>query len=389
MPQGGEITLQATVEGPAVLLTLIDTGKGMTPEVLARAFRPFYSTRDGGTGLGLPTTKKILEAHGGGLTAESAPGKGTRFTLRLPTAGRALGSAPEPLCVLDGVRMPVSEARVPVLDRGFLFGDGIYEVLRIYRGKPWLETDHFARLGRSLGVVRILGVDLERLRRQMRELIAAGGFREALAYIQVTRGAAPRGHAFPSNIRPTELLWLQEIGDPYTRHREVGIGVSLQPDLRWKRCDVKTVNLLGNVLANQAAKEAGCSEAILYLPDGTLTEASHSSFFGVLGGVIRTTDDGPGILPGVTRKLTFDLAKRAGVPVELRSLRREELATVSELFLTGTSMEVCPVTTVDGQPVADGKPGPVTRRLQEAYADVLREFLADATPTSGVIPPCT
>jgi D-alanine transaminase len=376
MPRGGEITLQASVEGPFVVLTVIDTGKGMTPEVLQKAFKPFYSTREGGTGLGLPTTKKILEAHGGGLTAESAPGKGTRFSLRLPIAGGP--PTPQTLCVLDGVRMPLAEAKVPVLDRGFLFGDGIYEVLRVYGGKPWREDDHFARFKRSLESVRIHGVDLERLRAEVRDTIAAGGFREALVYMQVTRGVAPqRGHAFPGSAKPTELLWVQEIGDPYSRQREAGVGVSLQPDLRWKRCDVKSVNLLANVLVNQAAKEASCMEAILYLPDGTLTEASHSSFFGVLDGVIRTTPDSPGILPGVTRKLTFELADRVGVPVELRSLHRDELPRVSELFLTGTSLAVCPIITVDGQPVADGKPGPMTRRLQAAYAEKLREFLGE------------
>ncbi len=373
MPKGGEVTLQASAEGPFVVLSVIDTGKGMAPEVLQKAFKPFYSTREGGTGLGLPTTKKILEAHGGALTAESASGKGTRFSLRLPIAGGT--GAPQTLCVLNGVRMPLGEAKVPVLDRGFLFGDGIYEVLRVYGGKPWQEDDHFARFKRSLEAVRIHGVDLDRLRAQVKDTIAAGGFREALVYMQVTRGVAPRGHAFPASARPTELLWVQEIGDPYTRQRELGVGVTLQPDLRWKRCDVKSVNLLGNVLANQAAKEAGNMEAILYLPDGTLTEASHSSFFGVLDGVIRTTPDSPGILPGVTRKLTFELAERVGVPVEFRSLHRDELARVQELFLTGTSLAVCPIVTVDGQPVAGGKPGSVTRRLQAAYGEKLRAFL--------------
>ncbi|MFO0877822.1 MAG: aminotransferase class IV [Gemmataceae bacterium] len=373
MPRGGEITLQASVEADGLALSVIDTGKGMSAEVLARAFRPFYSTREGGTGLGLPTTKKIVEAHGGSLTAESAPGKGTRFTLRLPLSTPRPGSSP--LCVLDGVRMPLAEARVAALDRGFLFGDGIYEVLRIYRGRPWLEEDHFARLARSLDAIGIRGVDVERLRRQMNETIAAGAFREAIVYMQVTRGVAPRAHAFPAGAKPTELLWVQEIGDPYVRQRETGVAVTLQPDLRWRRCDVKSINLLGNVLANQAAKEAGCAEAVLYLPDGTLTEASHSSFFGVVGGVIRTTEDGPGILPGVTRKLILELAARVGVPVECRSLHRDELPRVGELFLTGTSMEVCPVVTVDGRPVGDGKPGPVTRQLQAAYAEKLREFL--------------
>jgi D-alanine transaminase len=378
MEQGGQLTIQARAEGGEVALVLIDTGKGMSPEVLARAFRPFYSTRQGGTGLGLPTTRKIVEAHGGSIGIESEVGKGSRFTLRLPIAPSKQDRppAPAPLCVLGGERMPLAEARVSVLDRGFLFGDGIYEVLRVYAGKPWLADDHFARLARSLEEIHIQGVDLDRLRRQMHDLIAAGPFREAVVYIQVTRGVAPRGHAFPARIHPTELMWVQEVGDSYATQRDQGVTVSLQPDLRWKRCDVKSVNLLANVLANQAAKEASSAEAILVDDAGIITEASHSSFFGVVNGVLRTTVLNPGILPGVTRKFVMGLIEKLGLPLEERSLHRDELATASELFLTGTSLEVCPVVRVDEMVVADGKPGPITRRLQEAYREVLGEFVA-------------
>jgi D-alanine transaminase len=378
MLQGGQLTIQATAEGREVVLSLIDTGKGMRPEVLAKVFRPFFSTRPGGTGLGLATTRKIVEAHGGTIGIDSEPGKGTRITIRLPAApgGVERPAPPAPLCMLNGVRLPLAEARVSVLDRGFLFGDGIYEVLRIYGGKAWLADDHFARLARSLEEIGIRGVDTERTRQQMTDLIAAGPFREALAYIQVTRGVAPRGHAFPASVRPTELVWLEEVTNSYAEQRDRGVAVSLQPDLRWKRCDVKTVNLLGNVLANQAAKEAGCAEAILYTEDGTITEASHSSLFGVVGGVIRTTPLNPGILPGVTRKFVEGLIGELGLPLEERSLHRDELSRASELFMTGTSMEVCPVVRVDERAVGDGKPGPITRRLQEAYGRVLREFVA-------------
>jgi D-alanine transaminase len=386
MPQGGELTIQATAEEGWVVLLLIDTGHGMSPEVLARAFKPFYSTRSSGTGLGLPTTRRIIEAHGGSLTAESEVGKGTRFTIRLPIAQHpqttpsslspVQQTGPAPLCVLNGERMPLAEAKVSVLDRGYLFGDGIYEALRVYNGKPWLEDDHFARFDRSLREVRMTGVDLERIRKQMHETIAAGPFREALVYMQVTRGAAPRTHAFPAQPRPVELLWVQEIGDPYASKREEGITVSLQPDLRWKRCDVKSLNLLGNVLANQAAKEAGGAEAILYHEDGTLTEATHSSFFGVLDGAIRTMPNSPDILPGVTRKLALDLAAKVGVPVVQKPLHRDDLARVTELFLSGTSMEICPVVRVDDRTIGDGKPGPVTRKVQAAFRERLGAFLA-------------
>lgn len=379
MPQGGAITIQAAVDGDDVVLSLIDSGMGMTPEVVEKAFKPFFSTRQGGTGLGLPTTRKIVQAHGGTITLESEPGKGTRFTIRLPAgAASAVPTAPSaPLCVLNGKRMLLSEAQVSALDRGFLFGDGVYEVLRVYQGRPWLEDDHFARLAHSLEAIRISGVSVERLRRQMVETIAAGRFREAVVYIQVTRGAAPRAHPFPAGVKPTELLWVQEIGDPYRQKRQEGVAVTLQADLRWKRCDIKSVNLLANVLANQAAKEAGAAEAVLVLPDGSISEASHSSLFGVIDGVIRTTPNSPGILPGVTRKLVLELARRIDVPVEPRSLHRDDLERASELFLTGTSMEVCPVVRVDGRPVGDGRPGAVVHRLQTAYEDKLREFLAN------------
>ncbi len=378
MPQGGQLTIQAAAENREVVLVLIDTGKGMPPDVLARVFRPFFSGRQGGTGLGLPTTRKIVEAHGGSISIDSEPGKGTRVTVRLPAAPARdeRPTPPAPLCMLNGVRLPLAEAQVSVLDRGFLFGDGVYEVLRIYAGKPWLADDHFARLARSLEQLGIRGVDIDRLRKQMHELIAAGPYREAVAYLQVTRGAAPRSHTFPAGTRPTELVWVQEITTSYAEQRDRGVAVSLQPDLRWKRCDIKTVNLLGNVLANQAAKEAGCAEAILYQEDGTISEASHSSFFGVLDGVVRTTPMSPGILPGVTRKFVLGLIGELGLPVEERSLHRDDLPRASELFMTGTSMEVCPVVRVDALTIADGKPGPITRRLQEAYNRVLREFIA-------------
>jgi D-alanine transaminase len=379
MPEGGEITLQAAATPSEVTVSLIDTGKGMTPEVLARAFQPFYSTRDGGTGLGLPTTKRIIEAHGGTLVAESAPGKGTRFTLRLPAVQPRETSSPAvPLCQLDGVRMPLTEARVPVLDRGYLFGDGIYEVLRFYQGKPWLEAEHFERLERSLAVVRINGVDLDRLRHDMRELIAAGPYREGIVYMQVTRGVAPRAHAFPAGAQPTVLMWAQETGDSYASHRQKGVTVSLQPDLRWKRCDVKSINLLGNVLANQAAKEAGAMEALLVTPEGRITEASHSSLFGVVDGVIRSTDLGAEILPGVTRLHAMRLIERLGLPFEARSLHRDELPRASELFLSGTSLEICPIVRVDELPIANGHPGPWTRQLQEAFRADVRAFLEAA-----------
>jgi D-alanine transaminase len=279
------------------------------------------------------------------------------------------------LANLNGELMPLAEAKVPALDRGFLLGDAVYEVLRVYAGKPWLADEHFERLRRSLEAIRIGGIDLGRLRRRMLETIAAGSFREATAYLQITRGAAPRAHPFPANATPLEFLYVQKFNDPYREARQTGAAVLTQPDIRWDRCDIKSTNLLGNVLAMQAAKEAGCVEALLYLPDGTLTEGTHTSFFGVLGNTLLTAPLSNAILPGITRSLTLRLAGKADIPVREHVLKRDDLGRVSELFLTGTTSEVLPVVRVDGRAIGDGKPGPVVRRLQAAYADAVREFL--------------
>ena len=176
-----------------------------------------------------------------------------------------------PLANLNGKIMPLEAVTISPLDRGFLFGDAVYEVLRVYQAKPWLEDEHFDRFERSLAEIKIGGVDMPRFRRRMHETIRAGGFTEAMVYLQVTRGAAPRQHAFPKDIVPLELLWVQEYLDTYRPLCEAGCSVITYPDLRWHRADIKSTNLLANVLANQASSEAGCAEALLYLPDGTLT----------------------------------------------------------------------------------------------------------------------
>jgi D-alanine transaminase len=280
------------------------------------------------------------------------------------------------LANLNGEQMPLDEVRIPALDRGFLLGDAVYEVIRVYQGRLWLADEHLARLAGSLEAIRIRGVDLGRLRRRVQQTIAAGPFREATAYIQITRGVAPRGHAFPAQATPLELVYVREFKDSYEAARREGAAVLTRPDLRWGRCDIKSTNLLANVLAAQDAKEAGCLEALLFLPDGTLTEGTHTSFFGVLAGAVLTAPNSPDILPGITRGLILRLTARAGIPVHERVLRRDDLGRVSELFLTGTTTEVMPVVSVDGRPVAGGAPGPVTRRLQQAYQEAVREFLA-------------
>src|ERR1051325_20814 len=280
-----------------------------------------------------------------------------------------------PLANLNGTIMPLDQVTISPLDRGFLFGDAVYEVLRIYQGKPWLEDEHFDRIERSLREIRIMGVDMPRMRRRMHETIKAGGFGESMVYLQVTRGAAPRKHAFPKDIAPLELLWVQEYADTYRPLCETGCSVVTYPDLRWHRADIKSTNLLGNVLANQASSEAGCAEAILYLPDGTMTEASHSTFFAVKNGALHTTPLKANVLPSITRGYALKLAHELKIEVIERSLQRMELHEVDELFLVGTTGEVLPIIRVDDKPVQSGQPGPLTRRLQAIYTEKVRAFL--------------
>jgi D-alanine transaminase len=284
---------------------------------------------------------------------------------------------PQPLANVDGQIMPLCEVRVSAQDRGFLFGDAIYEVLRLYQGRPWLEHEHFERLRNSLAAIRIHGVDVDRLGQRIRETIAAGGFTEAMVYIQVTRGTAPRRHPFPAGATPLEFLFVQEYDDgPTALVRAKGTRVITCPDIRWGRCDVKSTNLLANVLANQAATEQNASEALLYLPDGTMSEASHSSFFTVRDGTIYTTPLKSNILPGITRNFLTRLARKAAIPVFEQEMRREDLFKMDEIFLTGTTSEVVPVIAVDDKPIGTGQPGPMAKRLLHLHQNAVREFLA-------------
>jgi D-alanine transaminase len=282
---------------------------------------------------------------------------------------------PRSLASLNGVTMPLEEVRVPALDRGFLFGDAVYEVLRVYAGKPWLVDEHWRRFAASLEAIRIRGVDLSRVKARMLDLIRAGEFREAIAYLQITRGVAPRRHPFPAAATPTEFLYVQEFTDPYTTKRREGVSVVTQPDQRWARCDIKSTNLLGNVLAMQAASETGAVEALLVLPDGTLTEATHSSFFLVLDGALVTTPLRSNILPGITRHFIADLARGLGLPFREQRLHKGDLERASEVLLSGTTAEVLPVVRVDGRPVGNGTVGSVTQQLLAAYQSAVRAFV--------------
>jgi len=285
---------------------------------------------------------------------------------------------PVALANINGEITPLSEAKIPALDRGFLFGDAVYEVMWVNQGKMWLEEEHFIRLERSLNLIRIQGVDLVSLAARVYETITAGKFKNAIVYIQITRGAAPRSHAFPKDIKPFEFLFVQEFNDPYAEMREKGIHLLSRPDIRWEHCDIKSTNLLANVLAIQDSKEAGCQEVLFYLKDGTITESAHSSLFGVLDGILYTSPSSDLILPGITRNHLLNLIAKDGIPIKEKSLHMEQLGKISELFITGTTSGVLPVIAVDKKNIGDGKPGPITRRIEKAYWDSVKTWSQNA-----------
>jgi D-alanine transaminase len=277
----------------------------------------------------------------------------------------------------NGEVQPLEDVRVSVLDRAFLFGDGIYEALRVYGGKPFLLREHMDRLRNSLDLVRIR-VDIDRFQKRTLDLLAQSGVQEGLIYQQVTRGVYPRVHKFPpADTKPNELVWVKEFDDPpFGEFRETGAAVVTVPDDRWKRCDIKSLNLLANCMAAQAAAEADCQEALLVAADGSVMEGSHTSVFGVKDGKVWTTPLGPHILPGITRALVLKLANKANIEVIERSLMKTEIGKIDELFLTGTTSEVLPITKVDGRPVGTGKPGPVTQKLVSQYRKEIEALLA-------------
>ena len=268
---------------------------------------------------------------------------------------------------LNGALVPRDRALVPVDDRGFLFGDGVYEVVRVVAGR-YVDADrHLDRLARSLAELRLeLGVeDGTALLDVGLDLLARNGVAgdgQAVVYLQVTRGVAPRRHAFPPPGTPPTVFVAARGFVPKHDLMETGVAAVTHPDLRWHRCDIKSVNLLPNVLANQKATEQGAYEAIL-VRDGVVTEGALSNVFAVVDGVLRTHPTGPAILAGVTRAVVMELARDAGLHVEERAFSAAELGRAAEVFATGTTTDVMPVVAIDGRAVGTGQPGPVARQL--------------------------
>jgi D-alanine transaminase len=276
------------------------------------------------------------------------------------------------LVYLNGTYVPVAEARISALDRGFVFGDGVYEVWRVVRGELFEARRHQERLERGLRELRMPqppDAALERLTAIASRLLDDNGLRggDATLYVEITRGSAPRTHYFPPASTAPTLLVMASAFTPRGA-RFSGTSVITQPDVRWLRCDIKTIQLLPNVMARQAATEAGASEAV-FVRDGVVTEGTHTTVFGVIDGVLRTHPPGPLVLPGVTRDVIIELAREAGIRVREEAIRSAELPDTSELFLTGTTTDVTPIVSIDGHAVGDGKAGPIAKTLLDRLLD--------------------
>jgi D-alanine transaminase len=269
---------------------------------------------------------------------------------------------------LNGSFLPIEEAKVPFMDRGFLFGDGVYEGIGVLDGRLIDNEAHLERLERSLAEVRILNpYTRAEWTALQEEIVRRNGMREGFVYFQVTRGVAERDFFFPEKTEPSVAMFTQAKAIADAPAARTGIAVITVPDQRWARRDIKSINLLAQVLAKQAAKEAGAQEAWM-VEDGYVTEGGSSSAFIVtkLGSiVVRPLSNA--ILPGITRKSLLSLSEEAGIALEERRFTVEEAYDAAEAFLTSASNFVLPVVSIDGRPVGDGKPGPVTKRLRELY----------------------
>lgn len=279
---------------------------------------------------------------------------------------------------LNGEFLPLDQARVSVLDRGFIFGDGVYEVIPVYSRRPFRLPEHLQRLQRSLDAVRLGNpmTDAE-WTRLIHDLVARHAGEDQSVYLQVTRGVAKRDHAFPKEGKPTVFMMSSPLVTPAKECVDTGVSCITATDFRWLKCDVKSVSLLANCLLRQSAADAGTAEVVLFR-DGCLTEASASNIFVVRKGKLLAPPKNHLILPGITYDVVLELAAASGIAVELRAIPEHEVRSADELWVTSSSKEVLAVTLLDGKPVGNGKPGPVFRTVYQAFQEFKRKVMRQA-----------
>ena len=282
---------------------------------------------------------------------------------------------PDALCYLNGEYSSLRDAKVSVLDRGFIFGDGIYEVVPAYAGRLFRFEEHLARLGRSLGKLRIANPHtreqwLERCRKLIAALTAQTGAADQLVYIQITRGVAPRDHVMPADVRPTVFMMTSVMKPATPEQRHAGVACVTARDFRWERGDIKSISLLGNVLARQMSADHNAAETVMFR-HGFLTEASASNVWVVHEGALLGPPKSEHVLEGIRYDLIRELCEEVGIAYNLRAIPEADVFSADELLLSSATKEVLPITSLDGQLVGHGtlrgKPGPVYARLYQAY----------------------
>ena len=270
------------------------------------------------------------------------------------------------LAMIQDEIVPFDELEPIYLDRGIYFGDGVYEVVRSYNGRIFALEEHLQRFANSLEAIKIVGLDTDQIRQRVLKAFEAAGISNAGIYFHITRGSALREHDWGADLEPNFFLTVTELPSDAEEKKE-GIAVSTHPDWRWKRCDIKSLNLLPNVLARHNAAQKGCSEAIFVDEAGFITEGSHSSFFAVDGQTVQTTPLTANILPSITRIFVIKAAKNIGLePVE-RSLTPKQASDSNELFIAVTTKDIVPVVKFDANVIGDGKPGKYTESLIEEF----------------------
>jgi D-alanine transaminase len=267
---------------------------------------------------------------------------------------------------LNGQYLPLADAKISVMDRGFLFGDGVYEVIPAYSGRLFRLEDHLERLENSLRAIRLQNPHSHVQWRNLLTPLLKKGLDQSV-YLQITRGTAPkRDHAFPQNVTPTVFAMVSGI----TPHSDPDNGVKAlsMEDSRWKLCDTKAITLLANVLLRQQAVDNGCAEAILF-KDGYLTEGAASNVFAVIDGVLMTPPKSPAILPGITRDVILEIARKNNIPSSEQAISRAELKLASEIWITSSTREIIPVVELDSEKIANGKPGPVWKTFYKLFQE--------------------
>jgi len=270
------------------------------------------------------------------------------------------------LAILGDEMIDIQNLGPAYLDRGLYFGDGVYEVLRSYDGRIFALDDHLKRFKNSLEAIRIAGIDIENIRSKVIKTFEKAQIANAKIYFHITRGSQFRTHTWNSDIQPNFLLTITKLND-VSEFKSKGIKVSTYPDLRWKRCDIKSLNLLPNVLAQQDAAEKGCEEAFLVDENGFITEGASSACFAIIGGKLQTSPLSNSILGSITRKYVINSARDIGVDVIEESITLEQATNADELFMAVTTKDIVPVVEFDGQPMSGSKPGPITKKLIEQF----------------------